>query len=215
LDEESQIPDPPQSVDAPREEVSAADLEAVVERSLVRRLSSALRFADFMALLMVAATGFSAYATWRTAQVTHELFTVAERPYIGMQRVSFDVTDHTSARLIIDLRNFGSVSARAAVVRFRLLVDGKVLAEADNRDESTVNVGNFSPQVPHPFHLFVPIKVYDDARAGRARIVLYVQLTFQSPDQRPFCYNETMTYDYRADTFDPKGGDDHCDGEIF
>ncbi len=215
MEEESQIPDPSQSAEAPRDEVSASDLEAVVERSLVRRFSSAIRFADFMALLMVAATGFSAYATWRTAQVTHELFTVAERPYIGMQRVSFDVIDRTSARLIIDLRNFGSVSARAAVARFRLLVDGKVLPEAANGDESTVNVGNFSPQVPHPFHLFVPLKVYDDARAGRAMIVLYVRLTFQSPDERPFCYNEIMSYDYRADTFDPKGGDDLCDSEIF
>ncbi len=43
------------------------------ERSLIRRFSEALRFADFMALLMVAATAFSAFATWRTAQVTNLL----------------------------------------------------------------------------------------------------------------------------------------------
>ena len=32
------------------------------EKSLMRRLTEVLRFADFMALLMVAATAFSAYA---------------------------------------------------------------------------------------------------------------------------------------------------------
>ena len=40
------------------------------EKSMMRRLTEVLQFADFMALLMVAATAFSAYAAWRTAQVT-------------------------------------------------------------------------------------------------------------------------------------------------
>lgn len=187
----------------------------ITERSAMRRLSSALRFADFMALLMVAATGFSAFATWRTAQVTHQLFMVAERPYLGIQRASFEVIDSISARLVIDCRNFGTVSARDGVARFRVLVDGAPLPASANAGESTINVGNFTPTVPHPFHLFIPIKTYEEARAGRARIILHVQMTFRGPDQREFCYNETFTYDHRADSFDPSGGDVRCDSEIF
>src|SRR6266849_3870448 len=69
------------------------------ERSLIRRFSEALRFADFMALLMVAATAFSAFATWRTAQVTNLLFSIAERPYIGVQRTTFDSIGADAARV--------------------------------------------------------------------------------------------------------------------
>ena len=204
--------------DARRNEDSGADSDAipltVAERSLVRRLSSALRFADFMALLMVAATGFSAYATWRTAQLTNRIFTVAERPYIGMERVSFETVDRTSARLLIDCRNFGTVSANDGVVRFRLLIDGRPLPGIDAPD-TTINIGMVTPSVPHPFHLFVPIKTYQAVRAGQAKLILHTAITYRGPDRRQFCYGETMTYDDRAATFDPNGGSDRCDGAIY
>jgi hypothetical protein len=51
------------------------------EKSLMRRLTDVLRFADFMALLMVAAATFRAYAAWRTAQVTSHIFALEERPF--------------------------------------------------------------------------------------------------------------------------------------
>lgn len=217
--DEAKIPDAPRTPDAPLNEASGADPEeiplTVTERSLMRRLSSALRFADFMALLMVAATAFSAFASWRMAQLTNLLFSVSERPYIGMQRVAFDSVDATSARVLIDCRNFGTMSANDAVARIHLLVNERPLAAANDLHDTTINIGNFTPSVPHPFHRFLPIKVYDAAREGRAKLVVYVQITYRGPDQRQFCYNETMTYDNRADTFDPNGGNDRCDGEIF
>ena len=39
------------------------------ERTVVRRLSNVLRFNDFMTFMMVIATAFSAFATWRTRPV--------------------------------------------------------------------------------------------------------------------------------------------------
>src|SRR5277367_4372790 len=63
------------------------------ERWAFRRLTQILRFTDFMTLMMVVATGFSAFATWRTAQVTNLLFSVAERPYMGVEQVTIDGTD--------------------------------------------------------------------------------------------------------------------------
>ena len=50
------------------------------ERLAFRRLSDVLRFTDFMTFMMVVATAFSAFATWRSARVTSLLFAVAERP---------------------------------------------------------------------------------------------------------------------------------------
>jgi hypothetical protein len=87
------------SSDVPPDEATQnpqADSLTVTERSLVRRLSRALRFADLMALLMVAATGLSAFATWRTAEMTNRIFAVAERPYVGIQHVSLEAFDDTS-----------------------------------------------------------------------------------------------------------------------
>ena len=77
------------------------------ERKVVQRLSDVLRFTDFMTAMMVVATIFSAFATWRTARVTDLLFTIAERPYIGVERVAVDSVDAEFARLMIDCRNFG------------------------------------------------------------------------------------------------------------
>ncbi|HXR24122.1 MAG TPA: hypothetical protein VN742_02090, partial [Candidatus Binataceae bacterium] len=81
--------------------------------------------------------------------------------------------------------------------------------------DSIINIGMVTPSVPHPFHLFVPIKTYEAVRAGQAKLILHTEITYRGPDQRQFCYSETMTYDDRADTFDPNGGSDRCDGSIY
>src|SRR6266849_6901308 len=127
------------------------------ERSLIRRFSEALRFADFMALLMVAATAFSAFATWRTAQVTNLLFSIAERPYIGVQRTTFDSIGADAARVTIDFRNFGQVSATDGVATIRLLVDGTPL---ERGTAATINVGMVSPTVPHLYSSYIPADIY-------------------------------------------------------
>ena len=110
-------------------QLQAAKAEVRRERSLIGQLAEILKFADLMAIMMVLATAFSALATWRTASITNMLVSIAERPYIGVQRVAFDTVESDgSGRLLIDCRNFGHVSGSDGVVRIRLVVDGKTIS---------------------------------------------------------------------------------------
>jgi hypothetical protein len=182
------------------------------ERSLIRRFSEVLRFADFMAVLMVAATAFSAFATWRTAQVTNLLFSIAERPYIGIQRTTFDSIGADAARLTIDFRNFGQVSATDGVATIRLLVDGTPL---ERGTAATINVGMVSPTVPHLYSSYVPADIYRKILDGKARLVVQTSITYRGPDGRQFCYHESNTYDHRANAFGPSGGSDKCSDATY
>ncbi len=176
------------------------------ERSLIRRFSEALRFADFMALLMVAATAFSAFATWRTAQVTNLL------SYIGVQRTTFDSIGADAARVTIDFRNFGQVSATDGVATIRLLVDGTPL---ERGTAATINVGMVSPTVPHLYSSYVPADIYRKILDGKARLVVQTSITYRGPDGRQFCYHESNTYDHRTNAFGPSGGSDKCGDAIY
>ena len=182
------------------------------ERSLIGRFSEILQFADFMAVLMVAATAFSAFATWRTAQVTNLLFSIAERPYIGVERVAFDSIGSDAARLTIDFRNFGQVSAIDGVATIRELVDGKPL---ERGAAATINVGMVSPTVPHLSFRFIPADLYKKMLDGKAHLVVQVIITYRGPDQREFCYDQLLTYDHRVNAFGSSGGTDKCSGAIY
>ena len=184
------------------------------ERSLLRRLSTALRLADFIAVMMVAATGFSAFASWRIAQLSHTILVVSERPYLGVQEVKFDTIDTVAARIKIETRNFGSVSASDVVSQIRMLVDGHQIA-GYNRLTATVNLGLASPSVPHMAYRFLPLATYQDVRDGKARLAIDVLIEYRGPDARQFCYNEIISYDRQSDTFGATGGGDRCDGQIF
>ena len=177
------------------------------ERSLIGRFTEVLQFADFMALLMVAATAFSAFATWRTAQVTNLLFSIAERPYIGIERLTFDSIGADAARLTIDFRNFGQVSATDGVATIIELVDGTPL---ERGTASTAKVGMVSPTVPHLYFSYVPAGIYQKILRGEARLVVQTSITYRGPDGRQFCYHESNTYDRRANVFSPSGGSDKC-----
>jgi hypothetical protein len=181
------------------------------ERSLIRRFSEVLQFADFMAVLMVAATAFSAFATWRTAQVTNLLFSIAERPYIGIERMTFDSIGSDAARLTIDFRNFGQVSATDGVATITELVDGTRL----ERGTAAVKVGMVSPTVPHFYFSYVPAGIYQKILQGKARLVVQTSVTYRGPDGRQFCYYESNTYDHRANVFSPSGGSDKCSDAIY
>jgi hypothetical protein len=181
------------------------------ERSLIRRFSEVLQFADFMALLMVAATAFSAFATWRTAQVTNLLFSIAERPYIGIERMTFDSIGSDAARLTIDFRNFGQVSATDGVATIRELIDGMPLESGT----AAVKVGMVSPTVPHLYFSYVPADIYQKILQGKARLVVQTSVTYRGPDGRQFCYHESNTYDRRANVFSASGGSDKCGDAIY
>lgn len=184
------------------------------ERTVVRRLSNVLRFNDFMTVMMVIATIFSAFATWRTAQVTNLLFAIAERPYIGVERVTVDSIDADFARVMVDCRNFGSVSANDGVARIDVIIDGKTLS-GTTVEADTQNFGIVSPTVPHRIFRFVPKNLYEQVREGRSRMMVHIVFDYRGPDQRQFCYSELMGYDRRTADFISIGGSDRCDGQIY
>ena len=62
-------------------------------REILRTERRILTVADFMALMMVAATAFTALATWRTYKVSELIFAISDRPFLGVQRVTFERTD--------------------------------------------------------------------------------------------------------------------------
>jgi hypothetical protein len=196
-------------------ELKAANAELRRERSLIGQLAEILKFADLMAIMMVLATAFSAIATWRTASITNLLVSIAERPYVGVQRVAFDTVESDgSGRLLIDCRNFGHVSGSDGVVRIRLVVDGKTISSMAVPG-TTVNVGMFAPSVPQVFFRFVPASTYQAVRDGTSLMIAHIAINYRGPDEREFCYSQLMTYDHRADAFSATGGSDRCDGAIY
>ena len=185
------------------------------ERSLMRRLTDVLRFADFMALLMVAATAFSAYAAWRTAQVTSHIFALEERPFVGLERVTFEQGDTPNPRAVVEYRNFGKIPASGAIVTVIALADGKRVVESPDEMSST-SAGVLSPGVPHFFYTYLPVNTYKSVVAGKARLMLNMRAEYKGPGGESFCYAERVVFDYRSAGFRPTAGTDHCrDSDIF
>ena len=137
------------------------------EKSLMRRLTEVLRFADFMALLMVAATAFSAYAAWRTAQVTSHIFALEERPFVGLEGVTFEQGDTPNPRAVVEYRNFGKIPASGAILTVVALADGKRIADMPN-EMTSVSAGVLSPGVPHFFYTYFPVDTYKSVVTGKS-----------------------------------------------
>lgn len=176
----------------------------------MRRLTEVLRFADFMALLMVAATAFSAYAAWRTAQVTSHIFALEERPFIGIERVTFEQGDTPNPRAVVEYRNFGKIPASGAIIAVVALADGKRVAEMSN-EMSSISAGVLSPSVPHFFYRYFPVDTYKSIVSGKASLMLDVRAEYKGPGGEAFCYTERVVFDYRSAGFRPAGGTDRCD----
>ena len=193
-----QTPEPP-----------ATEQLTTAEKSLMRRLTEVLRFADFMALLMVAATAFSAYAAWRTAQVTSHIFALEERPFVGIQRVTFEQGDMPNPRAVVEYRNFGKIPASGAIVTVIALADGKRVADSPN-DMSSISAGMLSPGVPHFFYAYFPVDIYKSVIAGKTNLMLHVRAEYKGPGGEAFCYTERLVFDYRSAGFRPAGGTDRC-----
>jgi hypothetical protein len=185
------------------------------ERSLLARLAQAVKLADFMAILMVLATFFSAYATWRTALVTSTIFAVADRPFLGVQQVSFEATDPQHPTIVVNIRNFGNIPALDAVVGAHAVVDGKLVqTSADTLSE--MNAGILSPNVPHTFYVFIPPAEYLAVAAGKSKLQVHVQMLYKGPaHQQQLCYFERFAYDSRVNIFQASGGNDRCGADVF
>jgi|HubBroStandDraft_6_1064221.scaffolds.fasta_scaffold426083_2 hypothetical protein len=198
---------------APRDrapEIPATQQLTSAEKSMMRRLTEVLRFADFMALLMVAATAFSGYAAWRTAQVTSHIFALEERPFIGIERVTFEQGDTPNPRAVVEYRNFGKIPASGAIITVIALADGKRVANLPN-EMSSISAGVLSPSVPHFFYRYFPVDTYKSIVSGKASLMLDIRAEYKGSGAEPFCYTERVVFDYHSAGFRPAGGTDRCE----
>jgi hypothetical protein len=186
------------------------------ERSQVRRLRRALRLADFIALLMVAATAFAAYAAWRTAEVTALVFAISDRPFLGIQQVSFEAADTPRPRVVVEYRNFGNIPAVDSLVSVHLRIGGKLVKQPEG-EMSSVETGIVSPTVPHYFYAFLPADAYRDVISGKITMQVQVRMIYKGPARESqYCYAERIVYDVHSTSFRLGGGSDHCgQSEVF
>jgi hypothetical protein len=185
------------------------------ERSLLARLAQALKLADFMAILMVLATFFSAYATWRTAMVTSTIFAVADRPFIGVQQIALEGTDTPHPRIMVNYKNFGSIPALDTIVSVHAVVDGQPVRSVEE-GMSEMDAGIVSPTVPHFFYATLPTDKYQAVAAGKSNLQVHVRILYKGPAHlMQFCYFERMAYDFRTNLFLASGGTDRCGTEVF
>ncbi len=183
-------------------------VELAKERSLVRRLSRALGFADFMAVFMVAATAFSAYATWRTASIAQAIYLASERAYFGVEAVWIDISRPNDPRVEVDFRNFGNVAAQDVKIARRLKVDGVTVKGSEN----ILNAGILSPTTPHRLHLHLPADSYTTVTTGKSTLIVEVAASFVSA-QRQNCYLERFAYVEHENEFLIDGGTTDCAAE--
>lgn len=181
--------------------------EKELRRSIRRKLAEYLGFADLMAVLMVAATAFTAIATWRTATIARDLLVSSERPYFGVHSVTMDTSRPDDPRVYVDFRNFGHVPADDVRLEVTTYIDGS--AQAAGR--VIRDAGIMSPDVPH--HVFVHLQRahYADVAASRAKLLVDVAAWYRSSGRDLFCYRERFTYGAGSGTFEIAGGSSRCD----
>jgi hypothetical protein len=185
------------------------------ERSQVRRLTEVLRFADLMAIMMVLATVFSAYATWRTAEVTSLVFAISDRPFMGVQEVRFEALDSARPAIAVDLRNFGQLPALDAIANVHALVEGK-LVKPPAGEMSSIDAGIVPPNVPYFAYTYLTPELYQQVMSGKSNLQVHVSLMYKGPRVRDeYCYFERIVYDYRSASFRMAGGNDRCGSDVF
>lgn len=185
------------------------------EQGLLTRVAKFVRLADFMAILMVIATAFSGFATWKTAQVTARMFAVTDRPFLGVQSVTFEQTNSGAPAVVVDFRNFGHIPAGASLIDVRALIDGKAIKPHEG-ELSLSEQGNVSPGVPHFFYAYVPADDYTKILSGQSHLMVSISLEYKGPDlAASYCYLEKIVYDYRSASFRHAGGSDKCGNDVF
>ncbi|HYL59679.1 MAG TPA: hypothetical protein VEU51_12490 [Candidatus Acidoferrales bacterium] len=207
-------PDSPRDSDAsPRPESTSQLIRS--ERSQLAKLARVVRLADFMAILMVFATFFSAYATWRTAQVTSLVYRIVDRPYIGVQQVSFEAVDSARPTVAVNLRNFGSIQALDTIASAVPVVDGKAFVQP-GAAMTSIEMGILSPTVPHFLYAYLSPDAYRAVVAGKSNLQVRVRILYKGPArERNFCYLERFAYDPPSASFRASGGSDACGSDVF
>ena len=193
----------------PKSENAGEDRVALT-RKLVRTLTSALEITDFLALMMVLATGFSAYATWKMEQVTNQILLISQRPYIGTE--SIDLLDDKRPKVAVDLRNFGTVQAEHTIISMVVLINGKPLSsdlEAQQQKSPVV----FSPGVPHRFYRHLTTDIYQQAIQGKVTLLVEIRVRYRGPRGDEHCYLTQDNFDNLDNIFYPVGGSLRCDAQ--
>ena len=183
------------------------EVRAAVTRTFLRTIISALEITDLIALMMVFATALSAYATWRTEQVTNQILVISQRPYIGLE--SIKLVGNTNPRVVEELRNFGTVQAEQIQVSIALSVDGDALSgdsEPQQQEDSLV----FSPGVPHRFYRHITLDTYRGAVQGKMNLVLETQVRYRGPRGDEHCYRTVDNYDHADGVFHSQRGSLSC-----
>jgi len=182
-------------------------------RKLLRAERRILNTADMLALLMVAATAMTAFATWRTYRISDLVLQVSERPFLGVQQVNFERADTPNPILVVDFRNFGSIPAEGATIKVVAMLDGKPIPPRDG-EMTDMNQGVVSPGVPHYFYVFLTKDEYDRAVSGDARLIVHISMAYKGPALgRTFCLNKKAYYDFHIGNFRPDGGSSDCKAE--
>ena len=179
------------------------------ERAERVRLTRVLRFTDFIALLLAAATSIQAFAAWRIYLVTNQMLQVSDRPYVGVQHVTLDVSDPQIPKVVVEFRNYGTVAAENAVLERWVTVDGNPTA-GPGHDEK-IQLGVLSPEVPHFSYSLLPPA---DTRAileGKSALVAIVKFSYTDPLSASFCYGMRFHYDRYLKAFQVAGGSTRCE----
>jgi hypothetical protein len=197
-----------QVIERPSKRDNHGERRATVK--VLRSILSALEITDLIALMMVFATVLSAYATWKTQQVTKQILLIAQRPYIGTE--SMNLIDDKNPRVLIDLRNFGTVQAEDTVVSIVVRINGKVLLRDSEPQQPGAPVV-FSPGVPHRFFRHMTSEMYRDAVQGKITLVVEIQVRYGGPQGDRHCYLTRDSYDNLDNVFYPQRGSLSCDDQ--
>jgi hypothetical protein len=185
------------------------------ERSILAKLAGVIRFADFMAVMMVLATLFSAYATWRTAQVTRLIFEISDRPFLGVQGIGFEAVDSDRPTITVDVRNFAKIPSVDSIVSLKPRVDGKLI-EAKSDELTIMESGILSPGVPHHYYASLSPELYRAVIAGKSNLMVGVRMLYKGPThEMSYCYYERAIYDFGSKSFRMAGGTDRCGSDIY
>ena len=187
------------------------------EHAEEQRVSRVIGLTDLLAVLMVVATGFSAFATWRTAQVTSLVFAIADRPFMGVAKLEFEATDTTDPHLTVVYKNFGRIPAVDGLVTVDAWIDGKLAPDPFPGAMDVHETGSIAPDVDQFFYRYFSADSYKAVVGGKSRLRVDVRIDYKglAPNTQ-YCDFKRFVYDYRTATFRHAGGSNKCRGtQIF
>jgi hypothetical protein len=100
--------------------------------------------------------------------VTNEILLTSQRPYIGIESVSF--ADETDPKVVVDLGKCGNEQAEDAVISIVLKVNGRVALSSEYEPQQQDAPIVLSPAVPHPFYRQLTAAAYRDATQGKTNL---------------------------------------------